>query len=475
VVRRFGQTMNSFVKLCVACCLAVICVEAATKKQWASRTIYQVLTDRFATASGSGGSCDLSRYCGGVFKGIEKKLDYIQGMGFDAVWISPIVKNTDQGYHGYWAQDITSINEHFGTLSDLISLRNALNNRGMYLMIDVVGNHMGNPSQGGSYSEFVPFNSAEHYHDCNGCPGSCNIENWNNQAEVEHCRLSGLPDLNQTNTFVRQNLIKYIKSLAADNCDGLRIDTIAEVEKPFWKELQEAIGVFAIGENYNGDINYVSGYQTVLDSVLSYPMYFTMRDVFANGYSMRNLGSRLQDDDKYYKDSSVIGTFIDNHDQPRFLSVQSDTWKYRNALVFTLFSTGIPIIYYGSEQGFNGGDDPKNREPLWNSNYDTNAELYQFLKTSIAARKKEAIWNHQLVERWQDDQFYAFTRGDTLVITTNQGYGAGDITRTITYHPYSVGTKLCNIYWPNDDCIQVTSNGITVSLKHGEPKVYIPA
>jgi len=258
VVRRFGQTMNSFVKLCVACCLAVICVEAATKKQWASRTIYQVLTDRFATASGSGGSCDLSRYCGGVFKGIEKKLDYIQGMGFDAVWISPIVKNTDQGYHGYWAQDITSINEHFGTLSDLISLRNALNNRGMYLMIDVVGNHMGNPSQGGSYSEFVPFNSAEHYHDCNGCPGSCNIENWNNQAEVEHCRLSGLPDLNQTNTFVRQNLIKYIKSLAADNCDGLRIDTIAEVEKPFWKELQEAIGMFAIGENYNGDISYVS-------------------------------------------------------------------------------------------------------------------------------------------------------------------------------------------------------------------------
>jgi len=466
--------MNFALKVCfVVCAIVAAITEGATKKEWASRTIYQVLTDRFATPTSSSPSCDLSRYCGGMFKGIEKNLDYIQGMGFDAIWISPIVKNTDQGYHGYWAQDITAINEHFGTLSDLVNLKNALHNRGMYLMIDVVANHMGNPSQYGSYSEFVPFNSPDHYHDCNGCPSSCNIEHWNNQPEVEHCRLSGLPDLNQTNTFVRQQLIKHIKELAADNCDGLRIDTIAEVEKPFWQELQSAIGEFAIGENYNGDIAYVSGYQGCLDSVLSYPMFFTMRDVFANGQSMRQLGNRLQDDERYFKDTSVLGTFIDNHDQARFLSVQSDTWKYRNALVFTLFSTGIPIIYYGTEQEFSGGNDPKNREPLWWSEYKTDSELYQFLKVTIKARKNEAVWNYNLVERWQDDQFYAFTRGNTLVITTNQGYYADAITRTITYHPYSVGTKLCNIYYPNDDCVQVTSNGITVTLHHGEPKVYV--
>jgi len=285
--------------------------------------------------------------------------------------------------------------------------------------------------------------------------------------------LSGLPDLNQTNPFVRQSLIQYIKSLAADNCDGLRIDTIAEVEKPFWKELQDAIGKFAIGENYNGDISYVSGYQTVLDSVLSYPMFFTMREVFAGGNSMRNLGNRLEEDEKYFKDTSVLGTFIDNHDQARFLSVQPDAWKYRNALVFTLFSTGIPIIYYGTEQGYKGGNDPQNREPLWTSNYDTNSELYTFLKTSISARKEHAVWNYPLVERWQDDDFYAFTRGHVLVITTNRGYNAGDMTRTINYHPFTVGTKLCNIYWPDDDCVNVTSDGITVTLHHGEPKVYV--
>ena len=446
---------------------------AASKKEWASRTIYQVLTDRFGTSTGSAPGCGLSDYCGGTWKGIERQLDYIEGMGFDAVWISPVVKNTEGGYHGYWAQDLTALNEHFGTEAELVSLLNALHNRGMYLMIDVVANHMGNPSAARGYSDFVPFNSSAHYHDCDGCPRSCNIEHWGNQAEVEHCRLSGLPDLNQTEPFVRSELIRWIRDVAAAHSDGLRIDTIAEVEKPFWRELQSAVGMFAIGENYNGDIAYVSGYQDVLDSVLSYPMYFTMRDVFASGASMRSLGARLADDEQHYRDTSVLGTFIDNHDQPRFLAVQPDTWRYRNALVFTLFSTGIPIVYYGTEQGFRGGADPKNREPLWTSRYDTTTELYTFLRTTIRARRQQAVWNSPLVERWQDDQVYAFTRGNTLVVTTNQGGNAPEITRTITYHPYTVGTRLCNIYYPDDDCITVTDNGIPITLLHGEPKVFI--
>jgi len=466
--------MKHFNKVVIALILiAFSFAESATKRQWAKRTIYQVLTDRFATSSGRPTHCDVSKYCGGTFKGIEKNLDYIQGMGFDAIWISPVVKNTDEGYHGYWTQDITAINEHFGTLSDLISLHNAVVNRGMYLMIDVVANHMGNPTSPGNYSNFVPFNRIEHYHDCRGCPSSCQIENWQNQAEVEHCRLAGLPDLNQTVPFVRKSLLKYIKKIAADNCEGIRIDTIAEVEKPFWKELQRYIGKFAIGENYNGDLSYVSGYQEYLDSVLSYPMFFTMREVFAFGLSMRNLARRVADDEKYFKDTSVLGTFIDNHDQVRFLSAQPDIWKYRNALVFTLFSTGIPIIYYGTEQQFNGGADPNNREPLWESGYNTTSELYQFLRVTIGARKKQEVWKYKLVERWQDDEVYAFTRGNTFVVTTNKGCCNGDIQRTITYHPYRVGTKLCNIYFPKEDCIEVTSNGITVNLLHGEPKVYV--
>jgi alpha-amylase len=91
-----------------------------TKEQWKSRVIYQLLTDRFAKdGDDSKITCNLGNYCGGTFKGIEEHLDYIKGMGFDAIWISPILKNKEGSFHGYHNIDIYSINEHFGTSDDL--------------------------------------------------------------------------------------------------------------------------------------------------------------------------------------------------------------------------------------------------------------------------------------------------------------------------------------------------------------------
>lgn len=69
-------------------------VAAADTAAWKSRSIYFVLTDRIARSSSDtgGGSCsDLGKYCGGTFKGLESKLDYIKGLGFDAIWITPVV------------------------------------------------------------------------------------------------------------------------------------------------------------------------------------------------------------------------------------------------------------------------------------------------------------------------------------------------------------------------------------------------
>ena len=89
--------------LFVAALLAVS--EGASPAEWRNRTIYQVLTDRFARGDGSTGGCnDLSTYCGGTFKGIVQHLDYIAGMGFDAIWISPMVLNTQNGYHGVYSK-----------------------------------------------------------------------------------------------------------------------------------------------------------------------------------------------------------------------------------------------------------------------------------------------------------------------------------------------------------------------------------
>jgi alpha-amylase len=112
---------------------------AANKDEWRKRSIYQVMVDRFARTDGSTtAACNLTEraYCGGTWKGIENNLDYIQGMGFDAIWISPMSKGIDgmtgdgEDYTGYWVTDMNSPNPNFGTADDLKSLSAALHSRG---------------------------------------------------------------------------------------------------------------------------------------------------------------------------------------------------------------------------------------------------------------------------------------------------------------------------------------------------------
>jgi alpha-amylase len=140
--------------------------QAGNTAEWKQRSVYQVLTDRFARSDGSTQVCtNLSNYCGGDYKGMINKLDYIKDMGFDAIWISPIVDNLDPGYHGYWARNWEQVNSHFGSEQDLIDLVNAAHDKGIWVMVDVVANHTA--PIGTDYSQLYPFNQSYHFHnDC---------------------------------------------------------------------------------------------------------------------------------------------------------------------------------------------------------------------------------------------------------------------------------------------------------------------
>ena len=93
-------------------------------------------------------------------------------MGFDAIWISPVIENTPNGYHGYWARNFNEINPHFGTRQDLKNLVNEAHKKGIWVMVDVVANHVG--PVGEDYSSIYPFNQPSHYHE------KCSIKNWDN-------------------------------------------------------------------------------------------------------------------------------------------------------------------------------------------------------------------------------------------------------------------------------------------------------
>jgi alpha-amylase len=96
-------------------------VHAASRDQWLGRSVYQVVTDRFARSDNSTiASCNagLGKYCGGSFQGIINKLDYIQGLGFDAVWISPVQSQESTRTSDLSGMVIWTIDEYKGLMID---------------------------------------------------------------------------------------------------------------------------------------------------------------------------------------------------------------------------------------------------------------------------------------------------------------------------------------------------------------------
>ena len=143
---------------------------------------------------------------------------------------------------------------------------------------------------------------------------------------METCWLSGLPDLDQSNDYVRSYLKTWISTVVSHfDFDGIRIDTIPHIEKPFWSEYGEAAGVFQMGECFNGDVGFVADYQNYVTGLFNYPMYFTIQDVFGRGESMYNIRNRYSEEEAAFKDVDALGSFMDNHDNARFLRTSRAT------------------------------------------------------------------------------------------------------------------------------------------------------
>lgn len=351
----------------VAAILVLLLVTASshTAEEWKSRTIYQLLTDRFARGDGKTDACsNLGYYCGGNYRGIINHLDYIQGMGFDAIWVSPIIDNYNGGYHGYWGRNISALNSNFGSEQDFHDFVAACHSRNIWVMVDVVANHMGNTDT--TYTSNYLLNDPAYYHDY--CVITDNDFATYNQPHIENCRLAKLADLKQENDHVRTTLLSWVSELVKKyGIDGLRVDTVPEVPKWFWQQFTSSAGVYTVGEVFNGDMGYVGGYVGSVTSVLNYPFFFWVRDTLSNNKDMTNLRSYYTDWSKKIdlKQLNYMANFVDNHDNARWLSSSGD-WEtkkkvFKTGHVLALTSVGIPIIYYGSEQYFAGGNDPKNR------------------------------------------------------------------------------------------------------------------
>ncbi|KAJ6488658.1 glycoside hydrolase family 13 protein [Mycena vitilis] len=432
---------------------------AATAEDWRTRSIYQVITDRFALEPGAAAiDCVLSdqTWCGGTWNSIRENLDYIQNAGFTAIWISPVTQNYQGSrspygdpYHGYWPADISKLNDHFGTADDLKALSGEVHRRNMYLMVDIVVNNVMATSMTPDYSSYL-FKDASHYHP------ACTID-WANLTSEQQCWLGDttvpLPDVNTENPDVVSKYSAWISDLVQTySIDGLRIDAAKHVRKEFWPTFSKSAGVFCMGEVFDPAVTNVADFQgtNALDSVLNYPLYYALVAAFGlpGPQNMSALTTVLDQSKKAYTDTTVLGNFLENQDVPRWHNLSVDPQSLYNAMTLTFLSDGIPIVYYGQEQGFSGGVDPYNREALWPSNY-TNTTSYQLISTLNQLRNflvNTTDWVTQSPNViTSDNNGLAFQKGKVVTILTNLGSPSKNLTNIAFQSPWPQGTVTIDV------------------------------
>ncbi|EQL37077.1 pullulanase [Blastomyces dermatitidis ATCC 26199] len=480
--------------LLILCHLAGLSL-AANTDDWRPRSIYQVFTDRFARTDGStSAKCNGKKgfFCGGTWRGIINKLDYIQGLGFDAIMISPVSKNIEgevsygEAYHGYWVSDLYQLNSHFGTREDLLELGKQLHARGMYLMVDIVINNMAvmtngsNPATSVDYSVFKPFNDKKYFHPY------CKIEDYNDYKEAQNCwmgdDLVALADLNTESEEVTKMMETWVKNLVAEySIDGLRIDAAKHTGTAYLERVAKASGVFTTGEVFEADVAITCDYQNFIPSVPNYPVYFGMIEAFTAG-NITALKRTLSAAKDICNDITALATFSENHDLPRFPSYTKDLSLAKNVLTFTILSDGIPLYYQGQEQHFSGASTPENREALWTSKYNTKSPLY---KLTAAINKMRAHAIRVSPDYVLQKSYPIYTDGSTIVtrkggqghhvivVYSNQGEKGGNY-RLDLHNTYTPGIVITEVLSCKNYTVDYRG---TVGLEMGQglPRVLFPA
>lgn len=366
----------------------VSATEQANPKTFSSKDlIYFVMTDRFKDGSLENNQFpdvnkkDPKSYHGGDFVGITQSLDYIQSLGATAIWITPVLKNETKGYHGYWAVDFEAIDPHLGTEAELKALVDEAHKHGIKIVLDYVVNHTGYQSPW-----LTDKSKADWFHP------KKDISNWSDLKEVENNWLFGLPDLNTENPEVAQYLTENAKSwIRKTGIDGMRLDTVRHVPRPFWADFTKSVKAefpdfYFLGEVWNDSTRYMQLYNDEgIDGMTNYSLYKGITGTFTRTGSSSAMANALAKE-KFFKEPGLNGIFIDNHDNPRFVTVNGKA-STKQALSFIMTYPSIPMIYYGTELGMEGKGDPDNRRDMaWDQT--SNNPMLTYYKKLAALRKE---------------------------------------------------------------------------------------
>ena len=402
---------------------------------WDEAVVYFMMTDRFFdgnesnnTASGADTYGDNpGLYHGGDFAGVTAKLDYLQDLGVNTIWITPIVENikgvavTDEGskdvpynaaYHGYWASDFTKLNPTLGTTEEFETMISEAHSRGMRIMVDIVVNHAGY----GTESTF-----ADMLRDKSVSEGD--IKSWQ----------SGLPDFATENADVRAKLVEWQTSWMKDyGVDYFRVDTVKHVDSTTWAALKNSTtkvnsSFKMIGEYFGA--GYASNGSSLGTGQMDADLDFDFNDQ-ATSFVSGNISSVekfLSARNSALNNTYMTGQFLSSHDEDGFKAALMKGKEYTEdeatsaalvAATLQLTAKGIPVIYYGEEVGLSG---------LNNYPYQTNRYDMDF---SLATEDNVTYQHYKNLLSIRNAYTDVFTRGSRTVVASSDEEGYDVVSRS---------------------------------------------
>ncbi len=403
----------------------------------------------------------------GDINGITAKLDYLQGLGIDTLWLNPI--NESDSYHKYDIKDYYAIETDFGTMEDFETLIEEAHKRDMNVIMDLVINHTSSQhpwfqdaisSEDSEYRDYYRFND---FSDTSNNYAS--KEGWT-QLEGDTYYFSSfwseMPELNFENEKVTEEVYKIADFWLEKGVDGFRIDAAKHLYDPkeypkgtvtqklnfewfagFKAHVEEVNPkAFVLGEVYD-EYTSVSPYYQGFDALFNFSVAESIVNSVASESSsdFNNLVEKSVKGMLKYNEDGTPAYFISNHDQDRLMSrINGDTEKVKLASHILLTLPGMSWIYYGEEVGMAGeGKDEQKREPInWGDEYTTKWEAVKYNKDIISVA--EQIEDSESLYNTYKELIKIKKENDVLVNGTFEGIETDD--SQIAYKVYDDKTSL---------------------------------
>ena len=354
------------------------------------RTWYEIFVYSFCDSDGDGI---------GDLAGVTSRLDYLQALGINGIWLMPIHPSTS--YHKYNVSDYYAIDPAYGTMEDFDNLLAECQKRDIHLILDLVVNHSGSEhtwfqtvtdylrtlGDGEPKVEECPYLDYYFFQKGSGS-GYCNVTgtDWYYEGRFNY----DMPDLNLASEALRQEIADIMKFWLDKGVSGFRLDAAKEFYSGSPEQNKEVLSwlmetarsikpdAYMVAEVWEGFATITEYYESGITSIFDFAfgdysgkIISTIRNA-GNAAMVPSYAQALEKADKAYLGANpeYIGApFLSNHDVGRIAGfVGREEAKTKLAGAMNLFMTGSAFIYYGEEIGMVGaGNDPSKRAPMyWN-------------------------------------------------------------------------------------------------------------